>query len=233
MRHISDQTRSLSLLLALFLLFGATAFAQDEAGEAESESGTKIIRIGVLLPKVNLVEATGDVAPEEALRNTYASLLNSDRFELIALESRLTSLALDEAKKHACDFILNIELTQEQSSSGGGLFGKVLRDTGKRATYETSRKVPYGGNTGERIAGTTVRSTVINTGYTMSDMSVTVKKKDKFTLDYNLTRTATGDVLHQKQFEEKAKKNNDPVLMELIERSANDMVAVLTQSIPQ
>ncbi len=233
MKNLSNGLFSLFWIFTILLCLNMVALAQGSAGDTDSDSGTKIIRIGVLMPKVQLTEAKGEVEPEVALRNTYAALLNSDQFEIIALDSRLTSLALDEAKKKSCDYILNVDLAQEAKKSGSGLFGKVLRDTGNRATSETASKVPWGGGTGERIAGTTARSAILNTGYTMSNMSVEIKKNDKFTLDYNLTATATGDVFHTNKLEAKAKKNNDPVLMELIEESANDLVTVLKKNIPQ
>jgi hypothetical protein len=140
---------------------------------------------------------------------------------------------LAEATKKNCDYILNVDLEQsEKKSGGGGLFGKIARDTGRRATYETAVKVPYGSGTGERIARTTAQSAIINTGYTLSNMTVEVKKNDKFTLDYNLT-TAKGDAFYSNKIETKAKKNNDDVLMKMIEQSGEDIVKVLLKNIPQ
>jgi len=213
--------------LSVAVLFAVTVSAQEATDVDEGDPGSKVIRVGVLLPKVDLKDAQGEVSPEEALRSSYASLLNSDAFELVALESKLTTLALEEAEGLECDYILKLSLVQVSKKSGGGIFGRVLRDTGKRATYEASTKVPYGGGTGERIARTTARSAIINTGYTMSNMTVEIKKNDKFTLNYGLT-TSKGKNVADKEFEAKAKQNNDDsVLMSLIEESANDIATVL------
>ncbi|NNE66819.1 MAG: hypothetical protein HKN33_09655 [Pyrinomonadaceae bacterium] len=219
-------------LLALISMFtalslGSTVFAQEGGDIQKGDPGSKVIRVGVVLPKVELVDAKGEVEPGEALRSTYASLLNSDVFELVALKSRLASLALAEAEKLECDYILNVSLKQVTKKSGGGLFGRVLRDTGNRATWEASTKVPGAGSTGGRIARTTARSAIINTGYTMSNMSIKVRKNDKFTLNYGLI-TGKGKTVADKEFEAKAKKkNDDTVLMGLIEESANDIAEVL------
>lgn len=233
MKNLSKLFLSYFAILAFIFCLNFIALAQGSAGDTDAEKGTKIIRIGVLLPKVQLTEATGDVEPEEALRNSYAALMNSDQFEVVALESKLTSLALEEAKKKSIDFILNLDLTQEEKKSGGGLFGSVVRSAGVTATNEAANKVPYGGGTGERVARTAAQTAIINTGYTMSNMSVTVKKNDKFMLDYNLTSASNGNVIHTNKLVAKAKKNNDPVLMNLIEESANDLVTVLKKNLPQ
>lgn len=233
MKNLSKGTLILFGLLIITLSFNLQTFAQDEAGEIVSNSGSKVMRIGILMPKVKLNEATGEMEPEEALRNTYAVLLNSDLFEVIALESKLTTLALNEATKKNCDYILNVDLEQIEKKSGGSKwFGKVARDAGNRATYETARKVPYGSGAGERIARSTAQSAIINTGYTLSDMTVEIKENDKFILNYNLT-TAKGDAFYSNKIETKAKKNNDDVLMKLIEQSGEDIVKVLLKNLPQ
>ncbi|MEZ5344601.1 MAG: hypothetical protein R2681_03500 [Pyrinomonadaceae bacterium] len=210
------------------LSFSAAAFGQSAGDTNQGDEGRKVIRIGVVMPKVELVDANGEVEPGAALRNTYAALINGETVQLVALDARLTTLAIDEAAKKECDFILNLSLVQEiAKSGGGGLFGKIARDTGRRATWEAASSVPYGGGTGERIARTTAQSAIINSGYTMSNMSYKVKKSDKFVLDYLLT-TAKGATVIEKTLDAKAKKNNDDkVLLGLIEESANDIVSAI------
>jgi hypothetical protein len=225
MRYLSKCFAGFASMLLVICLQSST-FGQN-AGDVGGDSGSKVIRIGVLLPKVQLSAASGEVSPQEALRNTYAALMNSDSFQLVALDARLTSLAFEEAKKLECDYILNVDLSQEVKKSGGGFFGKVLNDAASRSTYEVASKVPTGGGTGERIVTSATQNAIIETGYTMSQMSVTVKKNDKFVLDYNLTMTDSGSVIHTNKIESKAQNNNDPVLMQMIEQSANDLVTVL------
>ncbi len=212
------------LIISLFLVVSASA---QVAGDVKGDQGTKVIKIGILTPSVKLTEATGEVSPEDALRNTYAVLLKSDLFEFVPIEARLTSLALEEAAKNECDYLLDVSLIQEQQKKGGGgLFGKIIRDTARSATWETANSVPYGGSTGGRIARTTARSTIINTGYTMSNMSVKVEKNDKLTLDYKLS-TARGEKLLENKIEEKAGKDTDGLLMNMLEKSGEDLVQFL------
>ena len=153
-----------SVLIISGFLAGSAMAQEQTAGDVRGDGGTKVTKIGILMPKVVLKEATGEVSPAEALRNTYGALLNSDSIEIVAIGARLTSLAIEEAAKKNCDYLLNISLVQERKKRGGGLFGRIARDTGKRATWETANKVPYGRSTGGRIARTTARSTIINTG---------------------------------------------------------------------
>ncbi len=215
---------------SIFAVLNLTVFtfSQSAGDTAQGDEGTKVIRIGVVMPNVELQDANGEVEPGAALRNTYAALINAETIQIVPLEARLTTLALDEAAKKECDFILNLSLVQEiAKSGGGGLFGKIARDAGQTATWEASSKVPYGGGTGERIARSTAQSAIVNTGYTMSNMSYKVKKSDKFVLDYLLT-TAKGETVLEKTIDAKAKKNNDDkVLLGLIEQSANEIVLAI------
>lgn len=233
MKSFSKSVLSVFGILAIFFCLNLVAFGQeDKAGDQNADGGSKVIRIGVLLPKVKLRDAKGEVTPEEALRNSYAVLINSDLFEVVPLDAKLTSLALAEAKKKECDYIMNVDLKQIEKKSGGGLFGRVLRDAGNQATWETSRKVPYGGTAPGRVAGSATRSTIRNTGYNMSNMAIKIKKNDKFELDYNLT-TAAGDPFYSKSLNAKVKKNGDDVLNKLLEQSAEDIVKVLLKNAKQ
>ncbi len=220
-------SRTFTFIVIMILSLGIVAFGQGGDVD-EGDEGSKVTRIGVIMPKVSLKEAKGDIEPGAALRNTYAALLNSETILIVALDATLTSLALQEAAKKEVDFILNLNLMQEsKKSSGGGLFGKVARSAGRQATWETSRKVPYGGTAVGRVGTSAARSAIINTGYTMTNMTYKVKKSDKFTLDYLLT-DVKGKTVLEKSIDGKAKKNNDDkVLLELIEKSANDIVGAI------
>lgn len=183
-----------------------------------------VIRIGMILPKVSLTEATGNVDAPTALRNSYAALINSDSYEVVALDAQLMVLAVEEAQKLDCDYILSVDLEQEEKKKGGGLFGKVLGATGRQVTNEVGNTVPFGGSTAtKRVVNTAARTAIINTGYTLSDMSVKINKNDKFTLEYNLADDRGKTVFSNTQ-KAKAKSNNDTVLSEIIEQSITDLV---------
>ena len=225
---MSNFSRTFTFIFITILSLSVITFGQTASDADQGDQGSKVTRIGVVMPKVSLKEAKGDMEPGAALRNTYAALLNGETLQIVALDARLTSLALEEAAKKEVDFILNLTLLQEsKKKSGGGLFGRVARSAGRQATWETSRQVPYGGTAAGRVGRTAARSAIINTGYTMSNMTYKIKKSDKFTLDYLLT-DVKGKVLLEKSIDGKAKKkNDDKVLLALIEKSANDIVGIV------
>ncbi|MFV0389384.1 MAG: hypothetical protein ACK5NT_11590 [Pyrinomonadaceae bacterium] len=206
------------------------ASAQSGDDTQKGDGGSKIIQIGVLMPTVSLKKATGDIPPEEALRNSYAALLNSDSVQVVPLDARLTSLALEEARNKKIDYILNLNLTQEQKKSGGGIFGRVIRDVGESATWETAGQVPGSRTAGGTVARTAARSAIINTGYTLSNVTIEIKKNDKFTLAYNLTSIDGKSVLED-SIEVKAKKSNDDKLLtDMVTQSAEAIAkAVIRQ----
>ncbi len=218
--------RSYLFVIVSILSLAAFGYAQGE-DIVEGDEGSKVTRIGVLMPNVKLRDAKGDIEPGAALRNTYAALINSERIQIVAMDSRLATLALEEAKKKEVDFILKLNLVQEAKKKGGGLFGKVARSAGRQATWETSRQVPYGRTAGGRIGRAAARSAIINTGYTMSNMTYKVRKSDKFMLDYLMT-DVRGKTVLEKSIDAKAKKKNDEkALLNLIEKSANDIVSAV------
>ncbi len=225
MRKISG---NIAILLILLFALSVFSFGQIAEDAPKGDEGSKVTRIGVVMPKVKLKEAKGEIEPGAALRNTYAALINGETLQIVALDANLTSLALEEAARKEVDFILNLNLNQETGKSGGGgIFGAIARDTGRRATWEAAGNVPYGGGTGERIARTAAQSAIINTGYTISNMSYEVKKSDKFILEYFLT-DVKGKTILEKSIDGKAKKNNDDkVVLDLIRESANEIVLAI------
>jgi hypothetical protein len=97
------------------------------------------------MPKAQMT--AGDSAPAAAaLRNTFAAYLNSPNIELVALNARLPSQALEEAKQSNCDYVLYVSLTQKQG--GGGMFGKALGNIASSAVGH----LPGGRNAGEAAA---------------------------------------------------------------------------------
>lgn len=218
----------MSSLVSLFAVVGFSQSDASASSETESDGGSKVIQVGVLLPKVELKDATGKISPSEALRNSYGALLNSDSIQLVALKSTLTSLALEEAKKHGIDYILKLSLIQERKKSGGSkLFGRVVGSTGRVVTGSVAQQVPYGGSVGTRVARSAARSAILSTGYALTDMTIKIKKKDKFTLQYGLTDKEGNEVLDKTVVVKMKKKNDDKQLLDMITNSAEDIAGAI------
>ena len=197
-----------------------SAAANAPAGFVAASSPKKegASRIGIVMPKAQM--SAGDSAQAAAgLRNTFASFLNSPNIELVALNARLPSQALEEAKQSNCDYVLYASLTQKKGS--GGMFGKALGNIASSAIGH----LPGGSNTGEAVA----RSVAVTTVYTAADISGQIKSKDELTLEYKLESTDAAKPPVANTAKAKAKSDGEDVFTPLVEKAAQSVVDAVTR----
>ncbi|HEX6124435.1 MAG TPA: hypothetical protein VFZ23_03605, partial [Pyrinomonadaceae bacterium] len=175
-------------------------------------------RIGLVMPKAQMSSADSAQAAE-ALRNTFAAYLNSPNIELVALNARLPSQALEEARQSNCDYVLYASLTQKKG--GGGMFGKALGNIAGSAIGH----VPGGRNAGEAAA----RSVAVTGVYTAADISGSIKSKDELTLEYKLESTDAARPGLASTAKAKAKSDGEDVLTPLVEKAAQAVVDVIAR----
>lgn len=214
-----------TMCLTIFLFSGLNAQSIDNANKVQNELSPKkegVKRIGVLLPKVSLNNVSEDIDPAAAVRDTFIALLGSESFELIPLDARLNALAYREALEKECDFVLKISLKQIQKKKGGGFFNRILDNSADSAITETTTRIPTGGSAPGRVG----RETVIGAGQEATKIEFTIGKKDKFVLDYELSKP-DAKTLAENSLKTEAEKDNDDVLMPLIEKAANEIAEQL------
>jgi hypothetical protein len=176
-------------------------------------------RIGLVMPKTQMSSADSAQAAA-ALRNTFATYLNSPNIELVALNARLPSQALEEARQSNCDYVLYASLTQKKG--GGGLFGKALGNVAGSAIGH----VPGGRNAGEAAA----RSVAITSVYTAADISGSIKSKDELTLEYKLESTDAARPGLASTAKAKARSDGEDILTPLVEKAAQAVVDVIARN---
>lgn len=180
---------------------------------ASSAKREGVSRIGIVIPKAQMSSADSAQAAE-ALRNTFAAYLNSPHIELVALNARLPSQALEEARQSNCDYVLYSSLTQKKG--GGGMFGKALGNIASSAIGH----LPGGSNAGEAAA----RSVAITGVYTAANISGSIKSKDELTLEYKLDSTDAARPGLATTAKAKAKSDGEDVLTPLVEKAAQTVV---------
>ena len=200
-----------SLLLILTMIFISIVNAQTVNAQ----------RIGIVSPKANLEDVSGTEAAD-AVQNTFYELMKSGTVDVIAIEARLPIQVAPEAKQKGVQYVLYSTLTQKRGKSGGGMFGKI---TG-RVANTVSRNIPYGSNTGERIARDVATETLI----TASSMANTIKAKDELTLEYKLVSVGDSKTLVSNSIKEKAKENGEDIITQMIETAANEVLTKVMAS---
>ncbi len=177
------------------------------------------IRIGMIMPKVQLT--AGDTAQAaEALRTSFAGYLNSPTIEVVSLESRLPSLAMNEARQSQCDYVLFVSMVQKKGG-GGGMFGRALGGFAGAAAGH----IPGGGSAGTAAA----RSVAVSGVYTSAHIAGSIKAKDEIGLEHKLEPTDGAGKGVSATNKAKASRDGEDVVTPLIEKAAENVVATVSK----
>lgn len=214
-----------ALIFGIFLTVGVSA-QTDKSGNGNQDTISPkkegVTRVGVLLPKVSLNNVSKKVDPAVAVQNTFSALLNSDSIELIPLDASLKALAYKEARDKDCDYVLKINLSQKSKKKGNGFFNRILDKSADSAISESTSRIPTGNNVG----GSVGREAAVGAGQEVSKVEFKIKKKDEFVLVYELADPKSKTV-RENTLKAKAEKDDDDVLMPLIEEAANEIAEYL------
>jgi hypothetical protein len=175
------------------------------------------IRIGIVTPRVSSAGSSGN-SDSTALRQTLASFLAGSTIETIDLKARLDSLALSEAAKRECDYILYTTLLRKRKSSGGGgggfdaIFGGM--GSGMGSKIPGSKKVQD------------VSSEAARVGNTIGTIGSMAKANDELSFEYKLVLLDGAKTVATKLSKAKVKSDGEDVLTPMIEDAAQTIVNV-------
>lgn len=175
-----------------------------------------VIRIGLILPKVQLT--AGDAAQAaETLRKSFASHLNGPTVEVVALSAQVPAQALNEARQSQCDYILFASMNVKKG--GGSMFGRAIGNMAGAAAGQ----IPGGGSATTGAA----RSAAITGVYTTAAIASTIKAKDEVSLEYKLDSVETSKTVLSNTAKAKAKSDGEDILTPLVETSAQTIISTV------
>jgi hypothetical protein len=178
-----------------------------------------VVRIGLVLPKVQLNSSDANQAAE-ALRNELAGYLKAPNVEVIPLSARLTAAVSDEARQTECDYVLYSSMSVKKGG-GGSMFGRAIGNIAGSAAGH----IPGGGSATTGAA----RSAAIGGVYTTAVIVSSIKAKDEVSLEYKLEpvdRTKQGVANTAKA---KANRDGENVVSGLVEKAAGEVIATATK----
>lgn len=203
-------------LLSMTAAAPSVAYSQDAAtlGQPTSEAQACI---GIVLPSAQGID--GDATTfGNSLRELFMSYLTGPSLRAIALDARLASQAIEEARQKECGHVLLTSVTRERDD--GNQVGRALgRAAGTAAVYT----VPYGGS----AASAAARGAAIAGAYAISDMAATTRAKDKLTLEYRLGTVDTAIRATPKSEKAKARNDGEDLLTPLVEKAAEAVAAIV------
>lgn len=202
-------------MLAVFL--GAQATAQTKIGTADTDTKQATIRVGMVMPKVQMPQATTDAA--EAVRSILATDLTGSSIKLVPLDARLPETIAAETKEKDCGYVLYTSLTQRKGSSGGGggIFGRVI----STATSTASSRIPGGS-----VPVSTIRD---ETASAIDRAVAGIKARDELSLEYKLYAVGAATPRLEQTVKAKAKQDGQDILSPLVEKTATALLKELTK----
>ena len=198
---------------------GSSSSAGSVWATSDSPKKAGVIRIGLIMPKVQI--SSGDAAQAaEALRGNFASYLKGPGVEVIPLSARLASPATQEALQSECDYVLYLSMSVKKGG-GGSMFGRALGNiVGPAAGH-----IPVG----ESATTAAARSVAIGGVYTTAAIVSSIKAKDDVTLEYKLEPLNRDREGLANTAKAKASRDKEDVVTGLIEKAASDVVTTVSR----
>ena len=169
--------------------------------------------LAIVLPDVEGVEGNAmDVAT--GVQQLFTSFLTGPSTQLLTLEARLRSQAVEEARQKQCDRILLTKITKKH---GGGTFGRVLGDAASTAAWY----MPGGATVGSTVA----RGAEIAGAQAVSTLAASTKAKDEIRLDYQLVGGDAKVRVGPKSDKAKAHVDGEDLLTPMVRRAAEVLIA--------
>ena len=175
--------------------------------------------IAVVLPTVLGVE--GSAAEVGAVvRDLFSSYLAGPSIQVVALDARLQSQAVEEARQKGCSTLLMANVTRKRSS-GGGMLGKVLGQAGNNVAWQLP---------GRGVAGAVTRGAAMAGAQAVTELASSTKAKDEMKLEYRLSGSDGRVVLKPKEERLKASVDGEDLLTPLVQRASESIAAAVSSS---
>lgn len=195
------------------LLVPCTLLACPVAATAAQDAP---VCIAIGLPAVKGMEGNA-LEVGGAVRELLASFLNGPSLQVTALEARLASQELAEAKQKGCGSLLVATLTRKRG--GGGLLGQVVGQAGSAAAWQ----IP-GGSAAAAVA----RGVAVAGSQAVTTVAYNTRVKDEMRLEFRITSTDGHPVLKPSTEEAKASVDGEDLLTPLVQKAAESIVAAVT-----
>lgn len=206
--------RQLMFVVAAGAISGISLAAQSQMAPGGDAPQTTPVCIAIMLPSVQGVEGSA-TEMGASVREVFTSFLTGPSLQAVALEARLASQAIEEARQKQCGHVLSVTLTRKRGG-GGGFLGKIAGQAGSSAAWG----IP-GGSVGSAVA----RGAAVAATEAVSELAASTKAKDDMRLEYKLTSLDGKTELGPKTDKAKARADGEDLLTPLVEKAAEAIAA--------
>lgn len=201
---------------AAFALVGATMLlASNVTGVAHTAAQATATCIAIVAPSVRGFEGnSADVG--SLVRDLFASYLTGPSTQVVRLQARLASQAMEEAKQQNCAHVLMATL---QGKRGGGMVGKVMGQAAGTAAWY----IPGGGTVKSAVA----RGVAISTAQAVATIASSTRAKDEMRLEYRVSSPAGAVEVGPTNEKLKATVDGEDLLTPLVEKASESILATI------
>lgn len=175
--------------------------------------------IAVVLPGVQGVEGNATEVGS-SVRDLFVSFLTGPSLRAVALDARLASQGVEEARQKQCGQVLSVSLTRKASSGGGGWLGRAVGQAGTSMAWG----IP-GGSVGSAVA----RGATVAASQAVAELAGSTKAKDEMRIEYRLTSIDGKATLGSKNDKLKAKADGEDLVTPLVQRAAEAVAAAVAR----
>jgi hypothetical protein len=202
---------------AAIVLAGATfGSGWDTADARDAPQGGQTC-IAIVLPSVQGIEGSA-TSVGATVRDLFASYLTGPSVQVVPLEARLASQAMEEARQRHCPHVLTLTVTHKR---GGGGFSRIAGQAAGSAAWH----IPGGGSVGSAV----VRGAAIGTTEAIAALATSTKAKDEIQLEYRVSSPAGATEVGPTREKRKAKFDGEDLLTPLVEKAAQAIVGTLVK----
>lgn len=178
-----------------------------------------VVRIGIVLPKVQLGAQVPSDSLTEPIRQTLSTFLQGPTLEVVPVTARVPAQVLAEAQQSQMDYMLSSSVTRKEHKKAGMLAGVASR-VAPAIAY-----MPGGGLVASQVKGAAASAAMSVAPY----LSSFIKDKDELVVEYRLLSGDGKTVQQEKTLSVKAEQAGQDLLSPLAEQVATAVLQAVTQ----
>lgn len=198
--------------------------AQAEATAAAAAAKPKKVRLGIVMPRVDLGPGFSGDTVAEPLRGMISHYLSGPVIELVPLDALVSQQIDAEAQAKQCDYILYSSATQKKTGGNGMGFFKGATTMANMLPMVQAAKV-----TGGLMNAAGSAANAATAAQEAASLSKGIKAKSEVSLEYKLQAPGNPAPASHDVLSAKAATDGDDVLTPLVAQLAEAVAAKVTK----
>ncbi|MBV9301935.1 MAG: hypothetical protein JOY62_08695 [Acidobacteriaceae bacterium] len=193
---------------------GASVAATPAAALADKKMG--VVRIGIVMPKMQLGQGPQDPSAGEPMRNILAQYLTGPSIEVTSIGALLPQQIEAEATANRCDYLVYSSLTQKKSGGGLGFL---------KGASGMAGMIPMLGGASAAMGAVTAAATAATAAQQAASLSSGIRAKSEVVVAFHVKAAGSSSPVLSKSISAKATADGEDIISPLIEQEATAIMA--------